>query len=306
MAEASLFRSRKTAAIAALGVLVPIVCVAGSGAAFCALTMHVPRRTGHTPAGAEDVGITSADRVKLRAWWFRPAETSGGCVIVLHGIADSRASSAGFAPMFVQEGYAVLVPDSRAHGNSGGELVSYGVLEKHDVLAWAHWMRRHGCRGLYGLGESLGASVLIEASAREPVFNAIVAECAYADLREIAAYRMRQVLPAFASAPIAKLAVASGVLYARAVEGIDFREVSPLRAIARSSTPVLLIHGLEDARTPPAHSQRLAAVHPERDRLWLVPRADHTAAAATCPKEFRQRVLNWFAGHPPPIIGSQN
>ena len=36
--------------------------------------------------------------------------------------------------MFLEEGYSVLLPDSRGHGTSGGELVTYGLLEKRDVL----------------------------------------------------------------------------------------------------------------------------------------------------------------------------
>jgi fermentation-respiration switch protein FrsA (DUF1100 family) len=90
--------------------------------------------------------------------------------------------------MFLNQGYAVLLPDSRAHGASEGRFVTYGLLEKYDVLAWASWMKRAGCANLYGLGESLGASILIQAAAVQSVFAAIVAECPYADLREIAEY----------------------------------------------------------------------------------------------------------------------
>jgi fermentation-respiration switch protein FrsA (DUF1100 family) len=114
---------------------------------------------------------------------------------VLHGIGDSRVGSAGFAPIFLQDGYSVLLPDSRGHGASEGKFVTYGLLEKHDTLAWAEWMRRAGCVKLYGLGESLGAAVLIQTVAIRPVFAAIVAECAFADLREIAEYRVRSMLP---------------------------------------------------------------------------------------------------------------
>jgi len=83
--------------------------------------------------------------------------------------------SVGFAPMILDRGYALRSPDGRAHGESGSDLVTYGLLERYDVLDWAHWLLRFGCTQLYGLGESLGASVLIEATALEPVFRAAVA-----------------------------------------------------------------------------------------------------------------------------------
>ena len=42
---------------------------------------------------------------------------------------------------------------------SGGQFVTYGLLEKYDIIDWANWMKRAGCHNLYALGESLGAPV---------------------------------------------------------------------------------------------------------------------------------------------------
>ncbi len=225
-----------------------------------------------------------------------PSRPNGNCVIVLHGIGDSRVGSVGFAPMFLNEGYAVLAPDSRAHGASEGQFVTYGLLERYDVIVWAYWMRRAGCSKLYGLGESLGASILIEAAAIQPVFTAIVAESPYADLQEVAEYRVRRMLPAlgFLKTPAAKIVISSAMIYVRWVDGLDLRQVSPRSAILHSSTPILLIHGLRDVETPPWNSNELARSN-SGDRLWLVPNAGHTGAAAAEPDEFRRRVLAWFA-----------
>jgi dipeptidyl aminopeptidase/acylaminoacyl peptidase len=159
-------------------------------------------------------------------------------------------------------------------------------------------MRQAGCSHLYALGESLGASILIEAAAIQPVFAAIVAECPYADLRDIAEYRVRPMMGTSAAiaAPAARMVVTSAVLYARWMDGLNLNQVSPVRVIVRASTPILLIHGLNDFRTPPSNSERLAQANP-KDPLWLVPGAAHTGAAAAEPDEFRRRVLTWFAGH---------
>ena len=113
------------------------LCLVGVGASFCAATLHVPRHVGAPPPNTADVDVVANDKVQLKAWWLRPAKANGNCVIVLHGIADSRSSSVGFAPMFLRQGYAVLVPDSRAHGNSG-EFVTYGLLEKYDAVVCGH------------------------------------------------------------------------------------------------------------------------------------------------------------------------
>ena len=67
--------------------------------------------------------------------------------------------------------------------------------------------------------------------------------------------------------PATSLVVTGGMIYARFVEGIDFREVSPLRSIAREQTPILLIHGLADWRTPLSNLQALYHANP-RNSLW--------------------------------------
>jgi fermentation-respiration switch protein FrsA (DUF1100 family) len=282
-------------------VLVLLGCALGfllTGAVFCSGTLHVKKSPSNPPQGAEVVEMEANDRSRLSAWWMRSSKPNGNCVAVLHGIKDSRAGSVKFAPTFLNEGYSVLIPDSRAHGASGGEFVTYGLLEKYDILAWAHWMRSRGCERIYGLGESLGGSILIQASEIEPAFAAVVAECPFADLRELAKYRVLQVLPFPSSlaGPFARFVVSSGLFYARVADDLDLQRVSPMTSIAASTTPILLIHGLNDDRTPPTHSKRLLAANP-RNALWLVPGAGHVHASQTAPDEFRERVLTWFSSH---------
>ena len=135
------------------------------------------------------VETTAIDGVTLRASFLRSSR-SDNCVLLLHGIADSRTGALGFAPMFTSAGYSVLAPDSRGHGASGGQLVTFGLLERSDVLRWAAWLTKQGCTRLFGLGQSLGASVLIQSAAEQAVFSAIVAECPFRDLPAIAEHRI--------------------------------------------------------------------------------------------------------------------
>ncbi len=288
--------SRKVIAVTATVVVGTLCSFCFVGWFFCSRTLHVPRRLSEAPENALVVSIVAGDGAKMSGWWLKAAKPNGNCVLILHGISDSRASSLKFAPMFLTEGYDVLLPDSRAHGASEGQFVTYGLLEKYDVLAWTEWMKGAGCRNLYGLGESLGASILVQAAAIRPAFSAIAAECAFADLREAAEFRVQRMfkMPILLAAPVAALIVGSGEYYARWVDGLNLEQVSPVSSIARTATPILLIHGLRDSRTPPSDSERLAKANP-RSVLWLVPNAQHTGASIAAPEEFRGRVLGWFA-----------
>lgn len=279
-----------------------------SGAAlFCEGALHVPRhRASHTVRAntgvipTHDVEIAAADRIRLWGSFFPGRSTDRGCVLLLHGVADSRSSTFGFASVLVANGYSVLAVDSRAHGASGGELVTYGLLERGDVLRWAGWLRARGCRAVYGLGESMGAAILIQAAAEKPVFSAIVAECPFADLGRIGEERVVQVIPGpkLLSRALAKVIVPGGFLYARLRYGLDLRRVSPVEVVARMKTPVLIIHGLADTNIRPSHSMAIASAGPSV-RLWLVPHAGHTTASAQAPAEFASRVLAWFHQHRP-------
>jgi uncharacterized protein len=229
-----------------------------------------------------------------------PPISNGNCVLVLHGIADSRQNSLGFAPLLTQNRYSVLAPDSRAHGESGGDVITYGVLEADDVHRWVDWLIGSGkCRAVYGLGESLGAGILLQSLSVETRFRAVIAECSYASLEEVGRDRVAALLPIpVAIGRIVDIPlIESALLYVRFRYGIDARAASPETAVRETHTPILLIHGIEDAKTPIRHSREIAAQNPSIV-LWEVPHAGHTMAWSTEPVEFPRRVLDWFAAHP--------
>jgi uncharacterized protein len=278
--------------------LLPLGITTLSAAALLQM-LHLPRTVMEDWPGAELVQIEAADHITLKAAWVKSPSFAGKCVLTLHGAGGWRARSHRFLPWLLPAGYSVLAPDLRAQGESGGDTVTYGLLEQHDALAWVAWLRGQGCSNVYGMGESLGASVLIMAAGVDPgAFRAIVAECPFADLLQAAEERAQKLfpIPSGLSAPLAVMAVGGGNLYVRATQGLNFTEASPVRSIAKLNVPVLLIHGLADTRTPPEHSRQLAMANPAHTQLWLVPGARHVAAYTQAPKEFRERVLAFFAG----------
>ena len=108
-------------------------------------------------AALEDASVTASDGARLQAWYASPAKSNGNAVIFIHGIGDNRQGMMGFAELFLSQGYAVLVPDSRAQGTSGGGFPTYGVEEAKDVRDWFNWLqtRQHpSC--VFGMGEPMG------------------------------------------------------------------------------------------------------------------------------------------------------
>lgn len=282
-----------------LGALAIAIC-ALAGVALLEFYLHRPRLAVQALPGARTVQIAARDGVPLRAWLLRPLNPTGDAILILHGSGNNRASQLGLARMFLGHGYTVLAPDNRGQGESGGNLVTYGLYEADDVRRWVSWLigDQHPLH-VFGLGESLGGVVLIESLTVEPRFSAIVAECAFSSFERIARDRIatKLPLPRHFGRLLALAPIWAGFLYARWRHGLDFRQASPEAAIALSTTPVLLIHGLNDTQTSPVHSRILASKAPRNAVLWLVPGAGHTGAFQTAPREFEERVLGFFASH---------
>lgn len=111
-----------------------------------------------------DVEVTALDGTVLSAWFMRPPETNGDAVILLHGVSDNRMGMYGYGKWLLQNHYMVLLPDARAHGNSGGELATYGLKEADDIHRWVDWIESaEHPRCMFGLGESMGAAQLLQA-----------------------------------------------------------------------------------------------------------------------------------------------
>jgi uncharacterized protein len=247
-------------------------------------------------AHLEDVSISARDGVTLQAWMIHPQHKTGDVVLLLHGLGDNRIGMTGYARLFLQHGFTVLLPDSRAHGASGGDLATYGLLERVDITQWVGFLRREThphC--VYGLGESMGAAELLQSLGAGAEFCAVVAESSFSNFREIAYDRMGQPfhLGPWVGRTILRPLVEAAFLRARWKYALNMEQVSPEDAIAHAKASVLLIHGQIDSNIPVRHSRRIHRQDPQT-LLWEVPEADHCGALAIAPQEFERRMLALF------------
>lgn len=227
--------------------------------------LHPGRRTLNVarPAACQDADFAGAG-VTLRGWRCGPQAPGRGTIIYLHGIADNRSSARGVIERFTPRGVQVIAYDSRAHGQSGGDACTYGVLERRDLQKVIDAI---GDRRVVVIGTSLGAAVALQAAAEDPRISAVVAAETFSDLRTVATERAPFVFTRGSIARALTLAEQQG--------GFRVDAASPLAAAPQIKAAVLLIHGEQDRETPPAHSQRVFEALRGRRRFILVPGAGH-------------------------------
>lgn len=246
--------------------------------------------------GPQDFSVRAPDGALLRGWKVRAARPNGSWVLLFHGVADNRAGTLGYALFLLRAGYGVVMMDSRAHGSSEGAMTTYGWLERNDTHAVVDaLMARESPAHLFALGVSMGAAIALQSAAVEPRLEAVVGESSFADLWEASYdYAGLQWSPWLGKTLF--LPGAWTVIHRSQQEG-HFRaaEVSPEKAVAARSFPVLLICDERDTTLPCRHAERIRRAARGPAELWRVSGAGHASAYGTAPAEFERRVLALFA-----------
>ena len=202
-----------------------------------------------------------------------------GTVLVLSGHSSALRKNPYLLPwvgVFADAGYRVVVLESRGHGDSTGRMITYGVHEREDVRQVIDDLEDRGLLTgpLTAFGHSLGAAVAIQAASVDERIEAVVAVSSFADLRQ----EMRD----FADwkVPYLRWLVNDWVLDAALnqaghIAGFDPDHASPARAIARTTVPVLLLHGDADRIVPLEHSLQIFHARETGTDLVVFPGATH-------------------------------
>ncbi len=197
---------------------------------------------------AQDVYMESHDGLKLHAMWVA-AENPRGTILFAHGYRSSKLIDFSLAfNLYYNLGMNILVPDQRAHGESEGKLITFGVKESRDMQSWIEFHNDHyGEFPLFLSGLSMGASTMLYLADKDLPDNVrgIIADCGFTSPRDILAcvYHSLIHLPAGPTLLAAEL-------FARIFGGFGFAQVDTRKSLKNSKLPVFLIHGVADDFVP--------------------------------------------------------
>jgi fermentation-respiration switch protein FrsA (DUF1100 family) len=253
------------------------------------LTAPVPGSAGAPPAdlSAMEITLASASGASLSGWHIRVRE-SKGVVVLLHGLRGSRTSMLDRARWLHKEGYSSVLIDFRAHGESTGNIITGGYLEKEDVVSAVEFARRrHPSESIGVIGVSLGGASAVLGSPLD--IDALVIESVYPDLRSAIQNRVVIKLGAMYWLP-SQLLLASLQLRT----GISPSSLRPIDQLAVVGCPILIASGAGDRRTTSAETQSMYQSAAPPKELWILENAAHVDLYRAAPEDYRRRVSSFL------------
>lgn len=230
-----------------------------------------------------DLSIKSFDGLVLRGYYYEYSENSP-IELLFHGYGGNseRDLSAGVRRCAALGRSCVLI-DQRAAGRSDGNVISFGINERRDCLAWINYVKeRYPNRPIIIGGISMGAATVMLASGLElpDEVVCVMADCGFSSAKMIIKKVVTEMhLPADLLYPFIKLG-------ARIYGGFDLEADSPIEAVSRSGTPTVFIHGDADGFVPHAMSEELFGACKAQKDLVTIEGAEHGLAYPKNPEKY--------------------
>lgn len=261
-----------------------------------------------------DVYMTSFDGLRLHAVYFptigdaeqtecsgetkQREEQPGGAgkvVICFHGYTGEGLSNyVAMTDYFLKHGYAVLLPDARAHGQSEGEYIGFGCLDRQDALGWINWTIQECGEDVKIMlhGTSMGGATVLMTSGLELPDNVkgIVSDCGFTSPKEVFAHVLHSMyhLPSFP-------AIQGADLINRKLAGYGMDECNAKYEVQKARVPILFIHGDADTFVPCSMCHEIYDNCSAPKRKLIVKGAAH-AESYYKDMETYEKALDEFAG----------
>ena len=235
----------------------------------------------------KEVKIKSYDNLTLVGHYYD--SNSNKTVCLVHGYSANYKEMQPYAKYFYEKGYNILCVENRAHGNSEGDVVGMGYLDRKDLLAWLDFLGNEN--DIVFLGLSMGASAVCCLSGEKlpSSVKGIISDSAFDNAEK----ELSHVLKKFGI--FRKIILKHLKSYTKKLHNFNLSEANMLRFVKNTKVPILYIHGKKDNYVPYQNSQNLYNATPESLRnIVLVDEAEHAQSYAILGVEFERKITNFF------------
>lgn len=239
---------------------------------------HIEFETVYDPKDyeleAQKVSLVTKDDNTLAAWEVA-VDNPHAVLIFLGGLNDPPVSAFwGHARLLAEHGYASLLIELRAHGESSGEQISLGYAEHFDVLAGLQYLQgRYLDIPIVAYGADLGGVAAINAAGLYPELAGVVSIGAFSSwpdlFRDNLYFSGSPLFLAMIEKPFVKL-------HSLIKFGFKNRDIYPQRQIMNLGTrPALLMHSLADDFVSSINLERIMQKAPKQVETWYREGPEH-------------------------------
>ena len=242
--------------------------------------------------------MVSFDGLKLVAF-FLPAADAKGTVLMMHGYHSYPLREyATLARYYNSLGYNVCLPYQRAHGESEGKYVTFGVKERYDCRDWILKIDDmfDGCLPIFVQGISMGCATVVMASGCENLplnVRGFIADCGFTEPKAMVYYEMTELrhIPV----PLSKLFLVTGGLYTKIFADFSLDEYSTFDALKQNRRPMIFIHGSEDRRVPISMTLTNYEACSFPKELFIADGAIHAISCMQQEEKYDKHIKDFFA-----------
>ncbi|MBE6734771.1 MAG: alpha/beta hydrolase, partial [Ruminococcaceae bacterium] len=183
--------------------------------------------------------------------------------------------------------------EQRGQGDSGGEYMGFGLLERYDCYEWIKWIEENTSEELpiYLAGISMGATTVLMTSGFElpERIHGIVADCGFTSPHAI----WKHVVQNNLKIPFGLYSTVAEELCRRKIQ-IGSKDYSCAEALENCKVPVLFIHGTDDHFVPVEMTYENYKACKGEKRLLIVPGADHGMSYLVDQKSYEDAMCEFF------------
>ena len=244
----------------------------------------------------EPLTLKTFDGLTLRGRFYRATDAKA-TVILVHGYRSwPEREFSSVVKFYGEHGFNFLFYDRRAHGQSDGKYITFGVLDRYDLRDWINYIDDL-CGKKYPIvldGVSMGASTVCMTSSLDLPENvkAMIADCPYTSPKEEIAHTMKiyYKLPTF---PL----IYTISFMAKLIAKYGFTDCDARTEIAKTKIPLFLAHGEKDGFVPTYMGKQIYEACNSPKELMIVPEATHGFAYVVATEEYQQKLMSFFKEH---------
>lgn len=251
---------------------------------------------GAAPAELGAVAVEIASAPGVVRGWYAAGDPGQGAVLLLHGIRADRRAMLPRALALHARGHGVLLVDLPAHGQSDGDMLSFGPREGLGIAQALGWLQaQQPLEKVAVIGVSLGGASLLMAELPQAP-DAVVLEGVFPSMQAAVDNRVRAALGPLA--PLARMATPLLLWQMPLRLGVDPQRLRPIDRLKGMRMPLLVAGGSEDRYTPVAETRQMAeAATDAPHQLWLVPGAAHEDLYQFAQEAYEAQVFAFLRQH---------